>query len=58
MHSGERKEECGKEAVVRAALKDGELEAASRVAWLWRAGSWRQQRGSGTRTGVDECRAD
>ena len=45
VHSGEREEECGKEAVVRAALKDGELEAAAR---LLRAGR-RQKRDSGGR---------
>ena len=42
---GERGGECGKEAAVRTALKDGELEAAAR---LLRAGR-RRQRDSGGR---------
>ena len=44
VRSGERGGECGKEAAVRAALKDGELEAAAR---LLRAGRRRQRESGG-----------
>ena len=47
MRSGVRGGECGKVAAVRAAMKDGELEAAARQSG---AGRRRQrQRGSGRR---------
>ena len=45
VRSGEWGRECGKEAAARAALKGGELEAATR---LLRAGR-RRQRDSGER---------
>ena len=45
VRSGERGGECGKEAAVRAALNDGELEAAAR---LLRAGRRRQRESGGS----------
>ena len=44
VRSGERGGECGKEAAMRAPLKDGELEAAAR---LLRAGRRRQRDSEG-----------
>ena len=54
MRSGERRGECGKEAAARAALKDGELEAAAQLLRrLWRGVRRRQwYRGSGAGRGA------
>ena len=59
MRSGEPGGECGKEAaVLRGSEERGAISSSATIegredaaARLWRAGSWRQQRGSGGRGG-------